>query len=48
MLFRSLGIRIEDDILVVDGGHENLTFHVPVDPDEVQELCREESWLLRR
>src|SRR5690554_880307 len=46
--FVGLGIRIEDDILVVDGGHENLTFHVPVDPDEVQELCREESWLLRR
>ncbi|HEX2154931.1 MAG TPA: aminopeptidase P N-terminal domain-containing protein [Acidimicrobiia bacterium] len=46
--FVGLGIRIEDDILVVEGGHENLTSHVPVDPGEVEALCREQSWLLRR
>lgn len=45
--FVGLGVRIEDDILVVDGGHENLTSHVPVDPDEVEALCAEESWLVR-
>jgi len=46
--FVGLGVRIEDDILVVDGGHENLTSHVPVEVEEVEALCAEESWLVRQ
>lgn len=46
--FVGLGIRIEDDILVVDGGHENLTSHVPVELDEIEALCAETSWLVRQ
>lgn len=45
--FLGLGIRIEDDILIVDGGHENLTEHVPSDPDQIEALCAEKSWLVR-
>ncbi len=39
--FRGFGIRIEDDLLITEEGHENLTGGVPVDPDEVEELCAE-------
>lgn len=46
--FVGLGIRIEDDILIHEGGHENLTSHVPVDPDRIEALCAEESWLVRQ
>ncbi len=46
--FVGLGIRIEDDILIDADGHENLTAHVPVDPTRVEELCAEESWLVRQ
>jgi Xaa-Pro aminopeptidase len=42
-----IGIRIEDDILVTIDGHENLTATVPSDPDKVERLCGEESWLHR-
>ncbi|HJR91373.1 MAG TPA: aminopeptidase P N-terminal domain-containing protein, partial [Acidimicrobiia bacterium] len=45
--FVGLGIRIEDDILIVDGGHDNLTSHVPVEIDDIEELCAETSWLVR-
>jgi Xaa-Pro aminopeptidase len=45
--FVGLGIRIEDDILIDADGHENLTSHVPVDPDKIEALCAEESWLVR-
>ncbi len=45
--FVGLGIRIEDDILIVDDGHENLTEHVPVDVEEIEKLCAERSWLVR-
>jgi Xaa-Pro aminopeptidase len=44
---RGIGVRIEDDILIVDGGHENLTRRVPVDPDQIEDLCSEVSWLAR-
>jgi len=37
--FLGIGIRIEDDLLVTDGGCENLTRGVPVDPDEIEALC---------
>lgn len=46
--FLGIGIRIEDDILVVEDGHENLTSSVPVDPDAVEALCAETSWLVRQ
>lgn len=45
--FVGLGVRIEDDILVTDDGHENLTAHVPVDIDELEALWGEPSWLKR-
>jgi Xaa-Pro aminopeptidase len=45
--FVGLGVRIEDDILIIDGGHENLTAHVPVDVDDIEALCAEMSWLVR-
>jgi Xaa-Pro aminopeptidase len=32
---RGIGVRIEDDILVTDDGHENLSAALPRDPDEV-------------
>lgn len=40
-----IGVRIEDDILITQGGHENMTTGVPKDVDEVEALCREESAL---
>ncbi len=36
--FRGIGIRIEDDVLVTEGGHENLTAHIPKEPDEVEAI----------
>jgi Xaa-Pro aminopeptidase len=36
---RGIGIRLEDDVLVTDDGHEVLTRAVPVDPDEVERIC---------
>ena len=37
---RGLGIRIEDDILVTDGGHENLTAAIPRGVREVEAATR--------
>ncbi|MGQ0849620.1 MAG: aminopeptidase P N-terminal domain-containing protein [Actinomycetota bacterium] len=45
--FRGIGVRIEDDILITDDGHENLTRLVPREIDEVEALCAEASWLAR-
>jgi Xaa-Pro aminopeptidase len=36
--YRGLGVRIEDDILVTDGGHENLTAAVPKTVAEIEAL----------
>jgi Xaa-Pro aminopeptidase len=36
---RGIGIRLEDDVLVTEDGHEVLTRGVPVDPDEVERIC---------
>ncbi len=36
---RGVGIRIEDDVLVTQDGHENLTAAVPKSPDEVELCC---------
>ena len=40
-----IGVRIEDDILITEGGHENLTVAVPKEIDEVEALCAEEARL---
>ena len=39
--FRGIGVRIEDDVLVTEGGHEVLTKAVPKQIDEVEALRRE-------
>ncbi len=36
---RGVGIRIEDDILVTEGGGENLTYMIPKEPKEVEAAC---------
>jgi Xaa-Pro aminopeptidase len=33
-----IGVRIEDDVLVTESGHRNLTAHIPKDPDELEML----------
>lgn len=35
-----IGIRIEDDILITDKGHENLSAAIPKDIIEIEEACR--------
>lgn len=45
--FLGIGVRIEDDILITPDGHENLTASVPTDPDKIEALCAEPSWLHR-
>jgi len=43
--FLGIGVRIEDDILVTETGHENMSVGAPVDPDEVESVCAEDSEL---
>ena len=43
--FRGIGIRIEDDVVITDAGHEVLTAGVPTGPEEVEALCAEASSL---
>lgn len=43
--FLGIGIRIEDDVLITEAGHENLTDRVPVEIDDVETVCAEESRL---
>ena len=45
--FLGIGIRIEDDVLITEDGHRNLTEAVPVLPDAVEALCAEASALPR-
>jgi Xaa-Pro aminopeptidase len=45
--FRGIGIRIEDDIVITAGGHENLTTGTPKTIDEVERTCAEASRLPR-
>jgi Xaa-Pro aminopeptidase len=41
--YRGIGVRIEDDVLVTDGGNLNLTGSVPKDPDEIEALMAGQS-----
>lgn len=41
--FWNIGIRIEDDALVTDEGCELITRHVPVAPDEIEALMRDQA-----
>jgi Xaa-Pro aminopeptidase len=45
--FLGIGVRIEDDVVLTDAGHENLTASVPKEIDEVEALCAESSTLPR-
>jgi Xaa-Pro aminopeptidase len=40
-----IGVRIEDDVVITDDGHDNLTTMVPSPIDEVEALCAETSVL---
>jgi Xaa-Pro aminopeptidase len=43
--FRGLGVRIEDDVVITDDGHQNLTTAVPKGVEEIEALCAETSTL---
>lgn len=43
--FLGIGIRIEDDVIVTESGYENLTTGVPIEIDEIEALCAEQSKL---
>jgi Xaa-Pro aminopeptidase len=43
--YLGIGVRIEDDVLITEEGHENMTGSVPTDPEEIEALCAEESVL---
>ena len=43
--FLGIGVRIEDDLLITKGGHENLTDRVPIEIDEIEAICKESSTL---
>lgn len=38
--FRGIGVRIEDDLVVMPDGTANLTASLPTDPDDVEALCQ--------
>ncbi|MDH3190570.1 MAG: M24B family metallopeptidase, partial [Acidimicrobiia bacterium] len=44
--FLGIGVRIEDDVVVTPDGPDNLTRAVPVEIDEVEAICAEDSALI--
>jgi Xaa-Pro aminopeptidase len=46
--FLGIGVRIEDDIAITEDNHENLTYMVPVEMDDIEALCAEPTWLTRQ
>lgn len=36
--YRGIGVRIEDDVLVTEAGHENLTLALPTAPDDMEKF----------
>jgi Xaa-Pro aminopeptidase len=43
--FLGIGVRIEDDLLITDAGHENMTQSVPKEIADIEALCAEASSL---
>ena len=43
--YLGIGVRLEDDLLITEDGHENLSALSPVEPDAVEAMCAEESRL---
>ena len=43
--FLGIGVRIEDDVILTSSGADNLTTSVPVEIDEIEAVCAEESRL---
>lgn len=35
-----IGIRLENDVLITEDGHEDLMAHIPIEPDEIEEAMR--------
>ena len=46
--FQGIGVRIEDDIAITEDNHENLTYMVPTEIDDIEALCAEPTWLTRQ
>jgi Xaa-Pro aminopeptidase len=45
--YANIGIRIEDDILITEEGHEILSRRVPKEMDEIEKLMKQGSYLNR-
>jgi len=37
--WRGIGVRIEDDVVVTEGGHDVLTAGIPKEIDDVEAAC---------
>ena len=45
---KSLGVRIEDDILVTADGHEVLTAYAPKEVADIERLMQEETVIIKK